>query len=198
MIIRSGLLAGIRWSVCMLKSHRSICVSFSRTGAGLCIYYLLARSNLNFLHISQWITLPAQSCLALYSFCANLLHLPIMWLIVSSLLPHSLHLLFCCFLSILSLIIIIIIIWVFLTRFMWSPFTGVWVTASFPWTSGLCAVFLLILVLLKSGWSQSSFCFWILTVFFPNFWGRCKHPRSNLYNYYSHSTHVRFIFLLFY
>ena len=36
-IIRSGLLAGIRWSVCMLKSHRSLCESFSRTGAGLCI-----------------------------------------------------------------------------------------------------------------------------------------------------------------
>ena len=33
-IIRSGLLAGIRWSVCMLKSHRSLCVSFSRTGVG--------------------------------------------------------------------------------------------------------------------------------------------------------------------
>ena len=25
-IMRSGLLAGIRWSVCMLKSHRSLCV----------------------------------------------------------------------------------------------------------------------------------------------------------------------------
>ena len=40
-IMRSGLLAGIRWSVCMLKSHRSLCESFSRTGAGLCIYHLL-------------------------------------------------------------------------------------------------------------------------------------------------------------
>ena len=30
-IIRSGLLVGIRWSVCKLKSHRSLCVSFSRT-----------------------------------------------------------------------------------------------------------------------------------------------------------------------
>ena len=38
-IIRSGLLAEIRWSVCMSKSHRSLCVSFSRTGAGLCIQY---------------------------------------------------------------------------------------------------------------------------------------------------------------
>ena len=67
---RSGLLAGIWWSVCMLKSHWSLCVSFSRTGAGLCIYYFLVSSNLNFLHISQWITLPTQSCLVLYSFCA--------------------------------------------------------------------------------------------------------------------------------
>ena len=29
--------AGIRWSVCMLKSHWSLYESFSRTGAGLCI-----------------------------------------------------------------------------------------------------------------------------------------------------------------
>ena len=49
-----------------------------------------------------WITLSTQPCLVLYSFCANLLHSLIMWLIVSSLSPPSLHLLFCC---------IIIIIW---------------------------------------------------------------------------------------
>ena len=66
----------------MSKSHRSLCVSFSRTGAGLCIYHLLAWSNLNFLHKSQWITLPTQSCLALYSFCANLLHSPILLLLL--------------------------------------------------------------------------------------------------------------------
>ena len=36
-IIMSGLLAEIRWSVCMSKSHRSLCVSFSRIDAGLCI-----------------------------------------------------------------------------------------------------------------------------------------------------------------
>ena len=53
-IIRSDLLAGIRRSVCMLKSHRSLCVSFSRTGAGFCIYHLLVWSNFNFLHISQY------------------------------------------------------------------------------------------------------------------------------------------------
>ena len=100
-IIKSGLLAGIWWSVCILKSHRSLCESFSRTGVGLCIYHLLVWSNLNFLYISQWITLPTQSCLALYSRCANLLHSLIIWLMISSLSPHSLHLLFCCVLSIL-------------------------------------------------------------------------------------------------
>ena len=47
----SGLLAEIRWSVCKSKSHRSLCVSFSRTR--LCIYHLLVWSNLNFLHISS-------------------------------------------------------------------------------------------------------------------------------------------------
>ena len=96
---RSSLLAEIRWYVCILKSHRSLCVSFSRTGAGLCIYHLLAWSNLNFWHISLWITLPTQLCLALYSFCASLLHSLIIWLMVSSL---SLHLLFCCVLSIFA------------------------------------------------------------------------------------------------
>ena len=41
---------------------------------GLCICHLFVRSNFNFLHNSQWITLPTQSCLVLYSFCTNLLH----------------------------------------------------------------------------------------------------------------------------
>ena len=52
-IIKSGFLAGFRWSVCILKSYRSLYESFSRTGAGLCLYHLLVWSNLNFLHISQ-------------------------------------------------------------------------------------------------------------------------------------------------
>ena len=105
------VLAGIRWSVCMLKSHRSLCESFSRTGTVLCIYHLFVWSNWNSLHISQWITLPTQSCLALYSFCANLLHSLIMWLIVSPLSPHSLHLLFRCVLSILALIWFVLMAW---------------------------------------------------------------------------------------
>ena len=131
-IIRSGLLDEIMWSVCMSKSHRILCVSFSRTGAGLCIYHLFVWSNLNFLHISQWITLPTQSCLVLYSFCANLLHSLIMWLIVSSLSQHSLHLLFC---------------WVqyYMMTFHWS--------LSDSKSPGHFSEFRLILSMLKSGWS---------------------------------------------
>ena len=102
-IIRSGRLTEIRWSICISKSHWSLCVSFSRTDAGLSIYHLLVWSNLNFLHIPLLITLPTQSCLVLYFFCANLLH-SLMWLIVSSISPHNQHLLFCCVLSILALI----------------------------------------------------------------------------------------------
>ena len=103
-IIRSDLLAENRWSVCMSKSHCCLCVLFSRAVAGLCIYHLLVWSSLNVLHISLWVTLPTKSCLVLYSFCANLLHSIIMWLVVSSLSPHSLYLLFSCVLSILALI----------------------------------------------------------------------------------------------
>ena len=103
-IIRSGLLAEIRWSVYISKSHGNLWVLFSKTGTWLCIYHLFVWSNLNFIHISQWISLPTQSCVVLYSFCANLLHSLIMWLMVSSLSPHSLHLIFCCVLYILALI----------------------------------------------------------------------------------------------
>ena len=103
-IIRSGLLAEIRWSVRMSKSHRNLCVLFSWIGAGLCIYHLLVWLNLILLHLSQCINLPTQSCLVSYSFCANSLHSLIMWLIVSSLSLHRIHLLFCCALSILAFI----------------------------------------------------------------------------------------------
>ena len=107
-IMRSGRLAKIRWLVCISKSHQSLCFSFSRTAAGLCIYYLFLWSNVDFLQNSQWITLPTQSCSILYSFCANLLY-SFMWLIVSSLLPHHFHLLHCCVLSIIALIWLVLI-----------------------------------------------------------------------------------------
>ena len=110
---RSGLLAVIRWFVCMSKSHWSLCVSFSRTEAGLCIYQLFVWSNLNFLHIYQWIILTIPLCLLLYSFCANSLHLFIMWLLVSSQSPYNLHLLFSCVLSILALVWLVLVVFFF-------------------------------------------------------------------------------------
>ena len=124
-IIRSDLLAKIRWSVCMSKSHRSLCMSFSKTDARSCVYNLFIWSNLNFLHISLWNILPNQSCLVLYSFCANLLHSLIMWVMISS-------------------IIIFIIIYsfrVFYISVSWGFFTGVWVTASLLKSPGLFLVF---------------------------------------------------------
>ena len=86
----SSRLAEIRWTVCISKSHRNLCVSFSRANSGLCIYHLFVWPNINFLHNSHWITLPTQSCQVLYSFRANLLN-SLMWLIVSSLSPHNQH-----------------------------------------------------------------------------------------------------------
>ena len=88
----------------MSKTQRSLCVSFSSTGSKLHIYHLFVWWNLNVLHIFLWITLSTQSCLVLYSFCANLMHSLIMWLIDLSLLPHYLHFLFRCILSSLALI----------------------------------------------------------------------------------------------
>ena len=65
-------------------------------------------SNQNFLHISLWITLPTHFCLVLFSFCGNLLHALIILLIVSSLSPHNLHLLFCGVLSLLAFICLVL------------------------------------------------------------------------------------------
>ena len=101
----SGRLAEIRWS-CISESQTTLCVSFSRTDSGLCIYHLIVWSNLNFLHNSQWITFRTQSCLVSYSFYTNLLHLLFIWLVVSSLSPHNLHLLFCCILSLTLLVLL--------------------------------------------------------------------------------------------
>ena len=66
----------------------------------------------------QVLTLPTKSCLILYSFCASLLHLIIMWLFVSSLSQHNIRLLFCCVLSILALIWLglIVLFWAAIRR----------------------------------------------------------------------------------
>ena len=104
-IMKSGLLAEIMWSVCMSKSYRSLCVSFSRTDAGLCIYYLFVWSNLNVLHDSQWITLPTQSCIVLHSYCAIFgIHLLCDWSFRLFTISSIHHLQFCCVLSIRALI----------------------------------------------------------------------------------------------
>ena len=52
------------------KSQRILCFSFPKTDFGLCKYHLFIWSNFSFLHNSQWITLPTQSCLVLYSLSA--------------------------------------------------------------------------------------------------------------------------------
>ena len=101
-IIRSGHLAEIKWSVCCSKSLRGLCVLFSRTDVG--IAYLIVKSHSSFLYNSQMITLPTQSGLVLYSFWSNLLHSLIMWLMLSSLSPYDLHLQFYYVLPILALI----------------------------------------------------------------------------------------------
>ena len=107
-IIRSGRLAEIKWSVYMSKSQLSLCVILQDWCWVVHIPWV-RMVNFKLLHNSHWITLLTQSCLVLYSFCANLLHSLIIWLIVSSLSPHNLYLLFSCVLSILTLIRLVLI-----------------------------------------------------------------------------------------
>ena len=65
----SCFLAEIGLAVCISKSQRTLCISFSRTDSGLSIYYLFIWSNFSFLHKYQCITFLTQSYLILYSFC---------------------------------------------------------------------------------------------------------------------------------
>ena len=44
---RSGRLSEIMWSVCVSKSQKIFCVSFSRRDSRLCIYHLFVWSNFN-------------------------------------------------------------------------------------------------------------------------------------------------------
>ena len=101
-IISSDGLAEIRWPASISKSKRILYGLFSQTDFVLFIYHLLVWSYLSFLRNSRWITLPTQSCLVLYYLCTNLQH-SLIWLIVSTLFPHNLYLLFCCILSLLAL-----------------------------------------------------------------------------------------------
>ena len=81
-VTRAGLLTEIRLSVCISKSQRSLCVSFSKTNSWLCKCHFFVWSKLNFLHNYQWITYLTLSCLVLYPLCATLLHSLIMCFII--------------------------------------------------------------------------------------------------------------------
>ena len=70
-------LAKIRWSVCISKSQK-LYASYSPGQIPICAHT----------------TSSYKSCLVLFSFCANFPYLFIMWLIVSFLSTHNLHLLF--------------------------------------------------------------------------------------------------------
>ena len=90
----SGLLPCISWSVCTVKSHSILYLSFSITTSGLCSYHFSLTSIPYFLHISQWLFVPNQPCRLLYSYWANLLHSLNIWFTLSSAFPHIQHLLF--------------------------------------------------------------------------------------------------------
>ena len=162
-IIMSVRLVVMKWAVCMSKSHRSWCVSFSKTDAGLPIYHLFVWSNLNFLHNSQQFTLSTQSGPVLYSFCANLQHSLIKWFMVSSLSPHSLYLLFCCFLSIPAFI------WLVLMAFFYTIIKRDSVSfLRLPFLSYVHVFWLEMLLIshLKRPWNCfcSHFCFLVIVV----------------------------------
>ena len=90
----SGCLAEICWSVCISKSKRNVCVSLSKMDSRLYVYHLFSWSNLNLFSQFQvdHLTHPVMS--SLLHFCTNLMFSLIMWLMISSLSPNNLHLLF--------------------------------------------------------------------------------------------------------
>ena len=98
-IIRSGLLAEIRWSVCISKSHRSLCVSFSRCW----VVYIsfISTVKLKFLthfpvdHIAHPVL--SRFVLLLCKFAAFAY-------VIDGFISVAAYLLFCCVLSILALI----------------------------------------------------------------------------------------------
>ena len=68
---RFGLL---RWCICISKSQRILCISFSRTDSGLWIPHLVVWLNFNLLHNLLWIAFPTQSrTLFVLVWCIHLL-----------------------------------------------------------------------------------------------------------------------------
>ena len=73
---KSSLPVWIRWTVCITKVQINLCLSISWMDFGLCVYHMVAWSNLNLLHNSQWIIFPlsqASSCIHfVLAFCIHL------------------------------------------------------------------------------------------------------------------------------
>ena len=67
-ITRSGRLAEIIWSVCILESQRVLCISLSRRDSGLCIYHLFVMVNFKLFAQFSVDDFSTLSCLVLYSF----------------------------------------------------------------------------------------------------------------------------------
>ena len=70
-IIRSGRLAEIRRSVCITHSTGQIVCLILQDRFWVVHIPFVLWTDFSFLHNSLWITLPTQSCLFLYTFCAN-------------------------------------------------------------------------------------------------------------------------------
>ena len=83
-----SILCALIWRPMPAVAHSRQCSRVSAWVGAFARSTLVVWSNFNFLHYSQWITFPTQSCL---------LH-SLMWFMVLSLSLHY-HLLFCCVLS---------------------------------------------------------------------------------------------------
>ena len=128
LIISSGRLAEIKWSVRMSKSQRTLCVILQDWCWVMNIPFV-RMANLNFLHNSQWITQPTNSYLVLYP-----------------------SVLICCICLLCDRSFLLLFIACFHTNVCWWSFTRVWVSASLLKSPGLFSVFWLILKMLLSGW----------------------------------------------
>ena len=117
------------------------------------------------MHNSQWITFPTQSCLGLISLCAKLLHSLIMWLIVSFLSQHNLHLLFCCVLSLLALtyLVLMALFCAAIRRDSVSLFR-------FPFLSHVQVFSWEISLVCRLKYSYNCFCFLVIFVFLMIVW----------------------------
>ena len=106
-ITRSGCVPEIRWSVCITKSWRTLCVSYSPGQIMGCAY-----TTYSYCQISISCTFPIHSYLVVYSFCANLIHSLIVYLIVSSLSLNSphLHLFFALVQIVLNITIVVVVV----------------------------------------------------------------------------------------